>query len=574
MPKFTFTSPNGEKFTVNGPDGATQEQAFEILQAQQASSQAATPAGPAAPSNIPMAFNSANKGIAAIPDQLLNTPNRVMNLLKAGAGLAYEGMAPKGSHAPEFLNPSEDPNFVRKGMESLGVIRPDLDPVTKGQQYADMAIQSGVGALASPANGVRQAVTNAAIGGGAGVASQAAGDMGGGTEAQILAGLLAGKAGGSAIQSAQAKQLAMQLQKQQNAPRDKTIADARAAGYVISPSETNPSTINHMLEGIAGKLSTRQLASQRNQDVTNSLARQSIGVGDEIPLSSGLMSQIRQDAYRGGYAPVENFGQVSTGGNYRRALDDISAKYTGAANSFPRAVSDDVGNMVNSLRVRSFDSGDAVKMGQILRDNAAKNYRQGDAAMGGAQRKASNAIENQIEMALSGSGQNGAALLDAFRDSRRQMAKAHTIEEVLNEGTGNVQAKKLGALLRKGAPLSDGLELTGRVSEAFPKNMQSPETMGAVPGISPLDVLGGASMGAMGAAATGSPTGAILGALPAARPLVRSMILSKPYQNLMGDPKYKNSALTQLLAQGSVGNPSATQAMIAQILAADSQDQQ
>lgn len=32
MPSFTFTSPDGQKYTVNGPDGATPEQAFAILQ--------------------------------------------------------------------------------------------------------------------------------------------------------------------------------------------------------------------------------------------------------------------------------------------------------------------------------------------------------------------------------------------------------------------------------------------------------------------------------------------------------------------------------------------------------------
>ena len=32
MPSFTFTGPSGEKYTVNGPDGATPEQAFSMLQ--------------------------------------------------------------------------------------------------------------------------------------------------------------------------------------------------------------------------------------------------------------------------------------------------------------------------------------------------------------------------------------------------------------------------------------------------------------------------------------------------------------------------------------------------------------
>ena len=34
MSAFTFTSPDGKSYTVNGPDGATQDQAFQILQAQ------------------------------------------------------------------------------------------------------------------------------------------------------------------------------------------------------------------------------------------------------------------------------------------------------------------------------------------------------------------------------------------------------------------------------------------------------------------------------------------------------------------------------------------------------------
>lgn len=37
MPSFTFTSPEGKRYTVNGPDGATKEQAFAVLQQQLAS---------------------------------------------------------------------------------------------------------------------------------------------------------------------------------------------------------------------------------------------------------------------------------------------------------------------------------------------------------------------------------------------------------------------------------------------------------------------------------------------------------------------------------------------------------
>ena len=43
MPSFTFTSPEGKKYTVNGPEGATKEQAFEMLQKQLGTPKAETP---------------------------------------------------------------------------------------------------------------------------------------------------------------------------------------------------------------------------------------------------------------------------------------------------------------------------------------------------------------------------------------------------------------------------------------------------------------------------------------------------------------------------------------------------
>lgn len=47
MPTFTFTAPDGKKYTVNGPEGATEQQAFQMLQTQ-IGAQASAPA-PAKP---------------------------------------------------------------------------------------------------------------------------------------------------------------------------------------------------------------------------------------------------------------------------------------------------------------------------------------------------------------------------------------------------------------------------------------------------------------------------------------------------------------------------------------------
>jgi hypothetical protein len=56
MPAFTFTSPDGKSYTVNGPDGATKEQAFSMLQKQLGSNSQVSTGAPAG-SGYPAAIN-------------------------------------------------------------------------------------------------------------------------------------------------------------------------------------------------------------------------------------------------------------------------------------------------------------------------------------------------------------------------------------------------------------------------------------------------------------------------------------------------------------------------------------
>lgn len=556
MPKIIDVPGQGQ---VEFPDDMSDDQIVAAIQRNSAPAQSQRQA----PNSALMAANSANKAIAAVPDAILNAPNQVMNLGRAAFGTAATALG-RPDLAPEA---KEDPNFTRALFEKVGFIKPELDPQTNGQRVLDKIVQGSVAGAISPAAGARQALTNVALGGASGAAAGLTKEATGSDALAMAAGIGAVPLGARAIGSAKNKLAATELRRQQNAVRDQTIQDARGAGYVLSPSETNPSGLNNTLEGIAGKLSTRQLASQRNQDVTNNLARKSVGVSENVPLSPQLMQQLRRDAYSTGYAPLETAGPMRPGAAYRRALDSIEQKYTGASRSFPEAVSDDVKKMIDGLRVRTFDSGDAVKMTQILRDDASKSFAGGNAALGRAQRDAAKAIEDQIEMSLTGMGKSGSKMLSDFRGARQQMAKTFSLEKAIHEGTGNVQASKLAAELRKGKPLTGEQATIARTADSFPKNMQSPEVMGAVPGISPLDVFGGTGLGAAGAALTGSPVGALAAVAPAIRPITRAGLLSERYQNSMGNPVYKNSALAKLLAKGDVKNPAANQALLAAILA-------
>ena len=115
MPTFEFTSPEGKKYRVEGPEGATKEQAFGILQQQLGTAPAkAAPAPKAevpAPNTALMSANSANRAIAGIPDAVLNTPNRLLNLGKAAVGTVATALG-RDDLAPELTS---DPDLVRRG---------------------------------------------------------------------------------------------------------------------------------------------------------------------------------------------------------------------------------------------------------------------------------------------------------------------------------------------------------------------------------------------------------------------------------------------------------------------------
>jgi hypothetical protein len=64
-----------------------------------------------------------------------------------------------------------------------------------------------------------------------------------------------------------------------------SIQQARDLGYVIPPTQANPSMLNRTIEGIAGKLSTAQNASARNQQITNELAAKSLGLPIDTPIT-------------------------------------------------------------------------------------------------------------------------------------------------------------------------------------------------------------------------------------------------------------------------------------------------
>ena len=312
-----------------------------------------------------------------------------------------------------------------------------------------------------------------------------------------------------------------------NAGRDTALASAQGAGYVVPPSQANPTVINRALEGFAGKLTTAQQASQKNQAVTNALARKSLGLADDVPLTRETLAGLRTEAGKA-YEAVKGVGTVQADDAYFSALNKIASQFQGASKDFPEATANQVVPLVESLKTNAFGADSAIDMVKILRGNADKAYAAGDKLLGKANKSAATALEDVLERHMQRTNAPS-GLIDGYRDARKLIAKTYTVEKALNDATGNIQAGKLASAFQRGKPLSPELEVAARFGAAFPK--ASREITDSIPGVSPLDY----AVGILSGAASSNP--ALLGTV-LARPAVRAGLLSGVYQGAMTNPSY------------------------------------
>jgi hypothetical protein len=98
--------------------------------------------------------------------------------------------------------------------------------------------------------------------------------------------------------------------------------EAQEAGYVIPPTQVKPSLLNRFLEGTAGKISTAQNASFKNQQVTNQLAAKSLGLPEDTVISPEILQNIRSTAGQA-YENLKASGRVKTSPKFIQALDNI-----------------------------------------------------------------------------------------------------------------------------------------------------------------------------------------------------------------------------------------------------------
>ncbi len=289
MPTFKFTAPDGKTYAVQGPEGATKEQAFQILQSrlqtQQDSSSAPAASGkPGAPATTERGavesvarqvgltarygIEGAASGAGAFTDPVLQA---IGGAVRAATGTDYEP-ATLQSIGLGIANALGLPQPETSGERVVGALARGVAGGAAGARAAAQAAP----ALSGNAQVLAQQLAaqpgaQSLAGGAAGVAGQAV-QEGGGSQGEQLAASLA--AGISAPLAVGAAARAAAAARRPPAPR--------AAPAPLAPAELAATTRTAANGGIGSKAATQELAEQSLLDQRAIDAAKRLGIADYL----------------------------------------------------------------------------------------------------------------------------------------------------------------------------------------------------------------------------------------------------------------------------------------------------
>lgn len=431
----------------------------------------------------------------------------------------------------QATNPSQSASQLS---DWVGLPKPEgrLENIVGGAARTMAGVGGFVGGAAGLANAATNATAKATLGSLAaqpalqavsgatgGGASEMARQNGAGVGGQVLAGV-AGALAPASLSALRAGTQQAFRGPQMPEMHQNAVRNAVESGYKLPPSQAKPSAVRRALDGLSGNAKLKADLTLKNQRATNDLARRAIGLADGSELSPQLLANMRQQAGQQ-YETVRGLGVLKADKAYRQELQALGSQYANTKNSFPGLVKDNgVAGILKGANVKQMDASSAVDAIRTLRESASASFASGNQAAGRTARKTAAALENLLERNLAGKADQGT--IQAFRDARQQIARIHELERVLTPA-GNVDAKALGAALKRGKPLSGEMRTIAEAGRTFPSVMRTAEQVGPAPSVGFFDAV---VPGAIGLS-TGSwgPMG-----LMVARPGLRGLLASDTAQ--------------------------------------------
>jgi hypothetical protein len=488
MPSFTFTSPDGKNYTVDGPDGATKEQAFGILQQKiKGGTKADTPAS-ATP----------EKPLGSIPGGIGETAAYMATGMLAKPVSDIAGLAATGK---EMISPGGgDPAaFKRHVQESL-----TYEPRTK--------IGSGLTSAASLSGELWGKGTKAlgdVVRGSSGDATSFRGMAGNALEeaGNQAPNFIGAKLGKKAEIGLPPKAAALAAERSANAVTDATREVSQKAGYITPPEHG----VKAAAAGLAGESKVGKVISAKNADNATARLGKEVGAPADAPLSKEVRDNLKQGAYDKYSAmeaaagprliPSREFRNVFRD-TVKRMNDDIEVNPVANKHLVPAR------DLLKSIAEQpNFKTPNTLRMIKSQRAEAKTAFRNGDTTMGTAHLAVAEQLENLFQDNLAKIGQEG--LVEGFKTARVNLAKLNLLDRVVNDATGKVDLSKLAALSETKAyknVLTGEFKTAADFAKAYRKAAQK-TTGEAIPRLGVFDLMFGAgsiasgSLPAMAAAA-------------------------------------------------------------------------
>lgn len=552
MPTYTISAPDGNTYSVTGPDGASQQDVQnEVLrQHPEAATAKSTSAVDRVIDTAKNLYGSFLEPAAVMASSAVAKPASGIAGLAGIVGDAT-GIAPNDPAATQAAVQKALTYVPRTaaGKQSTAALGKILSPVgyvadSLGQGAANY--YGGAAKLLGAPDSVVSAVRS-----GANALGQ---------ETPTLLGAKIPEIGAAKVADAALPDIA-------SIPMQQAAASTKALGYKLSPNSVgaNGGILGRNAANLTGNAALDDALTLYNQTITNKIAKAEVGIPDNVPLTQGSIDAAKADAGQA-YDAVRNAESrlvlakdangnpvISTSGKpvVKQAgpvrpddqfVTDVKAIAAGPENpSFATPVDAKVQALkdrMNKIASSPYSPGDSLNEIGSLRKDARTNLKNtGDTeklALGQAQMQAADALEGQMERYLQTTGQTD--LYNNFTAARQRLAKLHSVDEAFTSGVG-VNPDALSRIAdRKGGFVAGGLKGIVDSNKNFGNVVRSAEDV-RPPGLSAVDLIGGLA----------NPKLLIGTAL---RPIVREALQTPLYQRVLGrGPNTTASALAQLAAK-------------------------
>lgn len=486
MAEYTVKTPDGGTITVRAPDDASKDQVLRFAKMQYEQRQASRPEQqtaqqPETPPTQPESLNLASRGLTGIGETALSLGSGIAG--QVAGGLRGIGNLVTGSGGEQAAQSVQETaggmTYQPRGQAGQQItqgIGGLFAPIEEGLQevggrVTDDPVGTLGGLMAMPLTGRPQVPGSQQIS--QQIPAEVRAALGTATR---LAPEIAGTFGGSRF-----LRPSRQAQNFERGTKGDTLARAEAEGFTALPSQVaDVPGVNRggraFLENLTKHAEVRRMATARNQNnFVNPLAARALGL-DKDRLTPADLAAVRKEANQAYSDIPKALERVDIDQDYMR---DVLSLRSQKNQSFPAKINQEIDDLVVRLtQSETPRTQDSLSIIRELRDSANVNLKPSvtkpeQIELGYAQRRAADAVEEMIGRNLQRAGRTEE--LERFRQARQRLAKAHTVENAMNEGTSNIDPRVILRDKRKGVPLSDELDLIADTAAAFPDVMKATE---------------------------------------------------------------------------------------------------